>query len=230
MSGIKLFGDWNQLQNQLDPVKFAERLHRHVHRANSRIGYQFEARAVRAIRAKKYAPNSPMTVILKGSSTPLFDRGDLSQQITYEQPSWGVVRVGVVRAKAGSKAVNIARILHEGATIDVGANPKVRMKVWAMIRERLGDLGSLNSKQRKSVKSAAGKLGASGKKAGGRPLTKKQLAYLHAKNSDGASSPAPKIWVIPPRPFIVEPLNDAAFITYTRGQWSDAVRLALFGK
>jgi hypothetical protein len=137
-ASVTLTGAWAAYAKALDPVKFAARLKVAVERANKRIGRQFQADAVKRIRARSYADNSPITVLLKGSSAPLVDGGDLVQSITYDQPTWNIVRVGVLRMKSGDKLVNIAKILHYGAVIDVGAHPAVRRAVFAKLRAKLG--------------------------------------------------------------------------------------------
>jgi hypothetical protein len=227
---LKLTGAWASYLKVLDPVEFQERLEHEVRRANDRIGRQFMARARRAIRDGKYAPNSPITVILKGSSKPLVDKGDLAQQISYEIVSWNEVRVGLTRAKVGSKNVNLGMILHEGATIDVEKHPAVRRRLWAMVREALGPGRKLNGRQRASIGAAAQSLGMAlgGKKPRKKPMSKRQLGAMWASKGKVPGT-GKKVWVIPARPFIREPLTDAAFTKWVRGEWVAAAGRALFG-
>lgn len=221
---ITLTGAWKAFTEALDPVVFRQRLERNLLRAGERIGRQAQARVRRAIRAGDFAPNSPITVILKGSSKPLVDTGALFQSITFDQPDPWTVRVGVLRARAGEKQVNIAAILHEGATIDVQAHPEVRAKVWAMIRQRLGDVGKLKGARKGAVISASAMIGM-------KPMTPGRKKAL---NAFFASQPKPpstgkKVWVIPARPYILQPLSDPGFGKWAAGEWGDAVRLTFLG-
>lgn len=230
LATLKLTGAWSSYLKVLDPVEFQHRLEHEVRRANQRIGIQFQARARRAIRDGKYHPNSPITVILKGSSKPLVNKGDLVQQISYDQPTWNEVRVGLIKQKTGAKPINLGHILHEGATIDVTLHPNVRRKVWAMVRDALGPGRRLNQLQRQSVGAAATSLGMAlgGKKPRKKPMSKRQLAAMWA-NVPSVSGGGKKIWVIPARPFIREPLEDGAFQKWVRGEWVAAASRALFG-
>ena len=87
-------------------------------------------------------PNSPLTILAKGSSKPLVDRGDLRQGIEtdhHEGPRSIVGQVGVSRTrrkKGGGKLINVALSLHEGTTVKV--TEEVRKAVFAAIRERTG--------------------------------------------------------------------------------------------
>lgn len=85
-------------------------------------------------------PNAPLTILIKGSSRPLVDRGDLRNSITTEVAGKGRDVVGAVgvlrrrRAKRGRSMTNIASALHEGFTIRV--TPKVRAAVFAELERR----------------------------------------------------------------------------------------------
>ena len=104
---------------------------------------QLRRNVVRYIETQRHGvPNSPLTVLAKGSSKPLVDRGDLRQGIVtdfYALPSSLVGVVGVKRSrktKDGKKLVNVALALHNGAVVEV--TPAVRAAVFAAIRERTG--------------------------------------------------------------------------------------------
>lgn len=205
--GFKLIGAWNAYQKAIDPAGLQTRLDRYMKQAGERIGRQFVARAQRAIRDKVYTPNSPITIILKGGqSTPLVGRGggDLFQSITYDASNPYRILLGVLRAKASDETLNLAIILHEGATIDVGKHPNVRKAVWAKVREAMG--------QRATTRAA-----------------KASRTQAVAKLASGGTTAAKNLWVIPPRPFIAEPMMDPAFAAWARKEWTAALQLAIFG-
>jgi hypothetical protein len=227
--GVELIGDWKGFVQGLDSEAFTRRLQGELRKANELIGKRFQRQARALIRGGAYAPNSPMTIILKGSSKPLLDRGDLFQAITYEVESSYVVQVGVIKARLkGPDALDIAWILHEGATINVEQHPKVRRKLWAMLRERMAGLAKMRKPRREVTLKAAGAMGLGRKKK----FTRKQVAYLIATGKINVPGRQHKptsnaIWTIPARPFIARPLADPAFTAYALERWSAAVKVAL---
>ena len=93
------------------------------------------------INAEKHGvPNSPLTILIKGSSRPLVDYGDLRQSINTRVVQEGEFvhgGVGVLRTRKsrdGKKLWNIAAALHEGYKIRV--TPAVRRAVFAEMRKR----------------------------------------------------------------------------------------------
>lgn len=203
MSGLTLTGQWEQFVKSLDPKLFEQRLNKRMGIASERIGRQFQRRVRAQIRAGIFEPNSPVTIAIKGSSKPLVAGGDLFQAVSFDVVNPTTVRVGVVRQRSGDEMVNIALVLHEGATIDVGKHPAVRRAVFA--------------KMRRSMKAGGNKrVVAARKKAAA------QLA--------GGGSGAKDVWVIPGRPFLGSVLEDAAFRTWARKEWAQGVKDVLTGK
>lgn len=226
---VQLIGDWRTFIAALDGDALQARLKKQLTVANKRIGRQFVTIARRRIRAGSYAPNSPITVILKGSSRPLVDRGDLMQAITFDSKDWTTLKVGAFRATAGAKRVDLVRILHDGATIDVRKNPKVRIRVWAMVRKAVGAkrLAELTGRSRASVVRAATSLGLGRRRTG--PMTARQRAAFFARQPRVAGKGGKSIWRIPARPFILEPLNSPEFVGFVRKTWTEAIDKALTG-
>ncbi len=229
-SGVKLSKDWRHLVDTLDPARFNGRLAKATAIAGNRVGRDFQRRARAAIRSGIYAPNSPITVIMKGSSKPLVDRGDLFQGLTYEVDGPYRVRLGILRRSSGDHVVNVGLILHEGATINVRQHPQVRRAVMAKLRDRLGPerMAALNPRQRRSVTSAASSIG-----MGKRPASSAQRKAIMAKARKEGKLGAPSggqakaIWVIPARPFIAGPAGDPGFHRFLIDTYSQAVRAAL---
>ena len=231
MADLRLSREWDDLIKSLDPASFKRRLAVQIMRANERIGRDFQRIARGMIRSGDYAPNSPITIALKGSSKPLVDKGDLFQGISYELDGPYTVRLGVLKRKVGQQVINVGLVLHEGATIDVSAHPQVRRKVWAMLRKAVGAdrLAKLNPKSRKAVKAAAADLGikATGRSRRGMFGALKAKGVLQARPASGSGR---QVWVIPARPFLARPAQDAAFHKLLLGHYSDAIRAAFQGK
>lgn len=186
---IKGLPDLKSLNRALESSRATEILDQTFREAHRRIGEIGVAMVRNAIRADEYAPNSPITIILKGSSKPLVDHGDLIQSITYDQPSARELRIGLVKQRiARGEVYNIGVILHEGATIDVGAHPGIRVKVWSMVREALGRLANRPKRSKSAVWGA--------------------MAGIASLRSGGG-----RLWVIPPRPYLAGPLGSPAFVS-----------------
>lgn len=229
--GVKLSGDWQRLIAAMDGDTLKARLAKALPRAAERVGREFTKLARGRIRSKDYAPNSPITVILKGSSTPLVDKGDLFQGITFQVASPYELRLGVLRQRSGAQVVNIGLIVHEGATINVKQHPAVRRKVWAMVRDRLGParMAALNARQRTSVRGAAHALGLTVRAKASR---RKVMAYLFATGKIPRSSPAARgsdVWIIPARPFLAGPAQDPTFHRAIERHYGEAVQAAFKG-
>lgn len=201
-ASVKLSREWDDILKTLEPSVFRARLLRASAIAGGRVGYLVQAKIRQGIQSGRYADNSPITVILKGSSRPLVDKGDLFQSITYDQPDPWSVRVGIMRRKVGDDAINLAAVLHDGATIDVGKHPRVRRKVFAMVSRALSAerLAALVPRSRRAVSNAAGGLGGGGSRR--------------------------DVWIIPPRPFITDVLTEASMRHAVEEHYGAAVRAA----
>mgnify|MGYP006908240361 FL=1 len=136
--GDGTFG-FQDLLHLLDPDRFREALEKHLATAHARVGQEFVTRTVTTITRKKpFDPNAPLTVALKGSSTPLVDRGDLVSRITFEVVSAVRVRLGIASPKLDAgKGRYLYEVLHNGATIPV--TPAMRAAVMAKLQEKMGD-------------------------------------------------------------------------------------------
>ena len=117
----ELSGDWNRIDEILNPAKIAEGMRQ----AAARVGNYGASEVKKGIVSgspggKTFKPNSPLTIARKGSSKPLIDKGDLVGSITYQIIDSDNVFIGV---KKGKEA-NIAAVHEFGCTIKV--TPKMR--------------------------------------------------------------------------------------------------------
>ena len=117
----ELTGDWGRLEAILNPSRLASG----VQQAAARVGNYGASQVKKGIVSgspggQKFAPNSPLTVQRKGSSSPLIDKGDLVGSVTYQVIDANSVFIGVKKGKE----VNIAAVHEFGCTI--GVTPKMR--------------------------------------------------------------------------------------------------------
>lgn len=115
-TGFKKTGDWKRLLRMLDPNVFRPILEKHVGPAVGRAGHLVQGRVRKAIKEGMTPPNAALTILIKKTSKPLVAGGDLIQSVTVDQQTWNSCFVGVLRT---DKNFNVARIVHNGATVVV---------------------------------------------------------------------------------------------------------------
>ena len=230
-SATRLSAEWTDLLRTLEPNSFKRRLAHNLERAGHRVGRDYVKIARGLIRAAAYAPNSPVTIALKGSSKPLVDKGDLFQGISYELDGPYNLRMGLLKRRVGQQVVNVGLVLHEGATIDVSQHPQVRRKVWAMVRKAVGAdrLAKLGGRSRKAVAKAAADLGikATGRSRRGMFGAMKAQGKLQARPASGSGR---QVWVIPSRPFLSTPATSADFNASVAKHYTEAIRATFQGR
>lgn len=210
-------GNWDAMDRALDPSRLGASIEGHQRKALKRIGEKFRAMATKAIRDKRYESNSAITIALKGGkSTPLANSGLLSQSITYVIPEgtldlWvGANRNAVHKDESGKtvSTANLVRILHDGASVDVQKYPKVRIALMARLREA-AKKGNPGAKRIIAAMKLAAK--ASNRKAA------QWSGYGKGKS----------IYVIPPRPFLLDVLKDPEFVAFVQAEIHGAMTRAL---
>ena len=128
---VKLRG-FESFAQKVSRSKFRKRLQRNIRQATMRNALDAEKAIRGVIRSGVLAPNRPRTRLIKGSSRPLVDDGDLLASITHKIRRFGFEAiVGVLRKRidkgeggAPRDIRNLAFILHEGAVMTV--TPKMR--------------------------------------------------------------------------------------------------------
>ena len=190
-------GGWDSLEQALDDAKFRKKLAQHVRRANKINGLVVQRKIRQDIKAKKYAPNAPLTIALKGSKTPLVDSGGLFQAITMEVVG-DAVFVGVKRTNG---LYDVALALHEGVTIPV--TEPMRRLFWTLWKASVGsiDPATLTGRAKELWEQMPG---------GWKPISKDTKAI-----------------VIPERPFIRQAFADAGLKAKIAENWEAALKAAL---
>lgn len=192
-TGFKLNAGWKKFQMAVDPETFKKALNANLARSTQLNAMMYAAEIRRRIIARRYAPNSAFTILLKKSSKPLVNDGDLLGAITHRMIDEKTALVGVLRS---SGKVNLAELLHEGGTIHVteamrrlfgllaaaGADPKVAAALEGRAAEMAKALGS-RLKRFKPLKAST------------------------------------KALVIPPRPFLREVFEDPGMHKKAKKNW-----------
>ena len=196
-SSIKLT-KWKRFQIALSPTKFKKKLQISVGKATGINGELVKAGIQRGIRRGRKPMGAELTILIKGSSKPLVDRGDLFGAITSKQTDWKTAFVGVLR---NNEAFNLAEALHEGANIPV--TPAMRALFTMLWWASTGKLApeKLTGRARVLWERAPG-------------------IWLPLSGSTGVIH-------IPPRPFIQKTFNSTKLKKAIRENWNNAVAAVL---
>ena len=189
---------WEKLAKLADPVKLKRSLRRHGRLANQRVAQEAIGTIRRYIKDKKYEKNAQLTIEIKGSETPLVDRGyTLFQAISKKEISWSRIFVGILKT---DRFYNIGAALHEGTTIKV--TPKMRAMFDALWQASVGilDPSALRGRARR--------------------LWERKKKWLPLK-------PGTTAIIIPARRFIDRPLRDPKLRLRARRHWAHAYWQAL---
>lgn len=133
----KVTGMERWLNAVANPPRFYMFLAQNMRKASALNGKVAERYMRKVIQAGKYVqPNADLTIILKGSSKPLVDKGLLFKGITSEVVDDYTVFAGV--KKTDEASYNIGRIVHEGAIIPV--TPAMRGMFMMLYKVSMGDM------------------------------------------------------------------------------------------
>lgn len=120
-----------------NPPRFMMLLGQNMRKATELNGKVAERYMRKVLQAGEYvAPNADLTVILKRSSKPLVESGALFKGITSRVMDDYSVFAGV--ARQNEEAYNLAKILHEGAVINV--TPAMRGMFMMLYKVSMGEM------------------------------------------------------------------------------------------
>ncbi len=121
---------WKEFKELLFGTPFERRLKKHLQAATNLNAEMGADKVKRDIYSGKYKENADLTVILKGSSRPLVDGGNLTNSIVGKAISYKTGLVGVYRMSQETRrtdnakrpqAANVAYFVHFGVTVPVTA-------------------------------------------------------------------------------------------------------------
>ncbi len=106
-----------RLEKAIGPEQMDTVIDKHLLRGAKLIGKAAESEIRQGIRSGSFEKNADLTIMIKGSSKPLVDRGSgIFQGISSHEVDGHTVFVGILRT---DEEYNIALALHEGVSISV---------------------------------------------------------------------------------------------------------------
>lgn len=203
---LKMTGDWQRMAAAVDAGRFQKNLETNLGKATTFNGMMVSAEIKRRIKGRKYAKNSPLTVLIKRSSTPLIDDGDLWGAVTYKNINAYTVFVGVLRSTVGSDGksiVNLVELLHEGGAIPVTDHMRNMFILLSEVGEGKRDRSTLDGRTAELAKALGRRINQI------KPL-KPETTHI----------------VIPPRPFLYDVLKDPRIHKKCQANWLKAAKAA----
>lgn len=204
---LDLKGGWDKFTNRVDQAHFKNRLETNLGKATQYNGMVIRREIRKNIRSKKYEKNAALTSLIKGSTTPLIDAGDLWGAITTKNVDAYTLFIGVLKStttKRGMPMVNLVQLLHEGGTLQVTEHMRNMFILLAEVGEGKRDISTLEGRTLEIAKSLGDRIS--------------QIKPL---------KPTTTHIVIPPRPFIADVLKDKAILKKCEDNWRKAVDAAL---
>lgn len=207
-TSFKLTGSWGKLKHVVDRSRFESALKQNIRQATQRNAMRVVADIRKRITGRAYSPNAALTILIKKSTKPLVDDGDLFQAITHQMLNDKTAFVGALKATQvnGQSAADLAAILHEGATIAV--TPAMRGLFFILAEVGAG---------KKPASELTGRAADLAQRLGSRL---KGIKPLRASTTH---------IVIPPRPFLRESFEDPQILGKLKQEWERAVSSSLTG-
>lgn len=195
--GFKMDKGWKKYARATDAATFRRVLQKHVGTATLRNAQVIQRRVRKRIQTGVFRRNAALTVMIKGQNKPMVGGGDLFGAITHVQEDWAHAFVGVLRTNG---AFNVARVVHDGASIDVTEKMRRMFMMLWLVSEGQMSSSSLTGRAAELWRSAPG---------GWFPL------------KEGT-----KKIVIPSRPFIRSVFRLKSTKTTVKGNWERGVQRA----
>jgi hypothetical protein len=141
-TAFKRDAGWKRWRKALDPSRFKAHARKYLREAARRNGKDAEEVMRRAIQDGGYERNAELTVAIKGSEKPLFDKGSsLSQAITSIVVDDLTTFIGV---PSKDSFYDVAVVLHEGRAIPV--TDAMRGMFYMLWRASVGDPVTLSER------------------------------------------------------------------------------------
>lgn len=204
---FKLTGDWKKMAAAMDPKRFKANLDNVMGNATKLNGMMVAGEVRKRIKAKKYAKNAPLTVLIKKSSTPLVNDGDLFGAITSQNIDKYTVFIGILRSATtsdGYPLTNLAELLHNGGHITVTEHMRNMFILLAEVGQGKREASSLEGRAAELARALGSRI--------------RQIKPLKSST---------KYITIPPRPFLLSVLNDPTIHARCKKNWQRAAQIVM---
>lgn len=204
---LKLTGNWKQFGAAVDAKRFQANLDANIGKATVANGMLVAGEIRKRIKQRRYAANSPFTVLVKKSSTPLINDADLFGAVTSKRIDNYKVFVGILRSALsddGKPLVNLAEFLHSGGSIPVTDSMRNMFVLLSEVGQGKRDVSTLEGRTAELAKALGSRI--------------KRVKPLKAST---------KYIVIPPRPFILSVLRDPTVHKKCQNNWQKAVQASI---
>ncbi len=190
---------WQTMLLALNSARFRALLVKHVGPATGKLAHVIQKEIRGTIKKKKFAPNAKLTALIKRSTLPLVDHGDLFKAIAVTDRTWDHAFIGIPRS---SPSYMPALVSHNGKLIPV--TPKMRNLFHILW-----------------VASEAKRNGTP------MPILTGRAKELFARFQDWRPlAEATRLIKIPPRPFVAEAFRSGALLLYIKENYGKAVAAA----
>lgn len=148
MAGVRLTGDWNRLENLLDPGTWKEVLDSEVPDCIEEEAAPQIADKMRSVILSGGAGGPGLaasTIARKGSSTKLVESGAMGEAVGVERVDDTTIFVGVLKGKGSHRGIDLADLMamQEHGTATIPARPALAQAEDGVQDEIMGALEGL---------------------------------------------------------------------------------------
>lgn len=119
MIGYTPTAGWGRFRAILRGAQFTAALEKNIGMATRFNALQVQKAIRQNIKHAASTPNAALTILIKGSSKPLVDHGDLFQAISHQIITPYSAFVGVLKKENDEHVTDLIKTLHDGGTIPV---------------------------------------------------------------------------------------------------------------
>ncbi len=131
---FKMDKGWDTLTAALDPRHVNAAIKKHMRKATRLNGKILEAAVRNSIKGAEFTPNAPLTIMIKHSSKPLVDQGELFKAVSSVIVDDLTCFVGITK---NSEKYGLAVAIHDGTEIMV--TPAMRGMFYHLWQASMGN-------------------------------------------------------------------------------------------
>lgn len=204
---LKLDAGWQKMASAMDPKRFKANMDANMNKATQFNGLLILQAIRQRVKARKYAKNAALTILIKKSSVPLIDDADLWGAVTTKNINAYTLFVGVLRTTMGPDGkplTSLVEFLHEGGSIQVTDKMRNMFILLSEVGQGKRDIATLEGRTAEIAKALGSRIS--------------QIKPLKAGTT---------AIVVPPRPFIGDVINDPSIKQKCTNNWIKAAKAAV---